>query len=73
MSMSILSVLALSLASGTTEPPSSCSEKYACPVQQAQAMAASNETELAPQDIVATAIGAGSLDAGGGADSGGPG
>jgi len=61
MSMSILSVLALSLASGTTEPPSSCSEKYACPVQQAQAMAASNETELAPQDIVATAIGAGSF------------
>ncbi len=61
MSMSILSVLALSLASGTTEPPSSCSEKYACPVQQAQAMSASNETELAPQDIVATAIGAGSF------------
>lgn len=61
MSISMLSVLALSVASGTIEPPKSCEQAYTCPVKQAEAMAASNETELAPQDIVATAVAAGSF------------
>jgi transforming growth factor-beta-induced protein len=61
MSISMLSVLALSVAAGTVEPPKSCEQASTCPVKQAQAMAASHGGEMAPQDIVATAVGAGSF------------
>ena len=61
MSMSLVSVLALSMAAGTAEPPKSCDTAYQCPVKAAEAMAASHEREIAPQDIVATAVGAGSF------------
>ncbi len=61
MGLTTLSMIALSTLAGTTEPPKSCGQQYACPVKAAEAMAASNETELAPQDIVSTAVAAGSF------------
>lgn len=57
MSISMLSIMALSIAAGTTEPPSACSQSS----DAARAQVASYRHETAPQDIVATAVGAGSF------------
>ncbi|MCW5769687.1 MAG: fasciclin domain-containing protein [Phycisphaeraceae bacterium] len=61
MSITTIGVIALSALAGTAEPPKSCAQAYSCPVQRAQALAASHATELAPADIVTTAVGAGSF------------